>query len=387
MIACVAAMAAPSIYLKGLDHFERAPIIQGIPVIQQEGETSGPGIDDGSGGDNNGNNNAGDGNGQQTPPTDQNQTPPEQGTDTPEREPVSINITNPPAPMKVGDTIRITYVLNNADASTVVQWGSSNKDVAIVDSNGEVTALSPGTVEITASVGDVKSSTLITVGEISAKSIAISVKEFSATDMLFDVHEIKIGDKLHLSAVIEPKGVQAPDLVWEISDPKVASLDGKQILKALEEGEFTVTLRDSEGTLTDEMAFRVTKEGNRLAPILLIGFIILLLAIAAAGTVFILVKRRKAKDAKRRTQAPAQSLKSGERLPSDVIEDHKANESVDRATRIFNSEDAVGNGDRNRKTRDIGNNSHRAGNGGEYHQLQDGADDDPDRPFSIDDIE
>jgi hypothetical protein len=379
-------MAVPSICLKGIGP------VGGISIIQQEGETSGPGIDDGNGGDNN---NVGDGNGQQTPPTNQNQTPPEQTVDTPEREPVSINITNPPTQMKVGDTVRIPYIINNADANTVVQWGSSNKDVAIVDSSGEVTALSPGTVEITASVGDIKSSALITVGEINAESITISVKEFTATDMLFDVHEIKIGDKLHLSAVIEPKESKAPDLVWELSDPKVASLDSKQVLKALKEGEFTVTLRDAEGKLTDEMAFRVSKEGNRLAPILLISFSILLLVIAAAGTVFILIKRRKSKDAKEkrdaedakdRKKSPAQSLKNGERQPEGISADDQAKEPVDRATRIFNPEDAVGNGDRNRKTRDLGHNGHRIGNG-EDHPFENAADDEPDRPFSLDDIE
>ncbi|MDR1953289.1 MAG: Ig-like domain-containing protein, partial [Clostridiales Family XIII bacterium] len=109
------------------------------------------------------------------PPEDE--TPEESETPQAPPPPIELAIKDAPASLNVGDTVTLSYTLNNADVDTTVVWQSGNVEVAVVDSSGKVLAVSPGNVEIIASVGDVKSSVLISVSEIAAESIKIVVQE------------------------------------------------------------------------------------------------------------------------------------------------------------------------------------------------------------------
>ena len=53
-------------------------------------------------------------------------------------------------PMNVGDQVALKPVMTPANASTTIVWTSSDTSVATVDANGVVTAVSAGTVTITA---------------------------------------------------------------------------------------------------------------------------------------------------------------------------------------------------------------------------------------------
>ncbi|MDR0357252.1 MAG: Ig-like domain-containing protein, partial [Clostridiales Family XIII bacterium] len=85
--------------------------------------------------------------------------------------PVELVIDQAPNSLKIGEEAPIFYTLRNASADAVIEWRSSNETVAVVDSEGKVRAISPGNVEITAAIGEAKSSALITVTEIAAESV------------------------------------------------------------------------------------------------------------------------------------------------------------------------------------------------------------------------
>ena len=65
--------------------------------------------------------------------------------------------------MKVGEKSKLTATVSPADTSDKVTWKSSNEKVAAVDENGNVTALSAGTAEITATAGSVSAVCKVTV--------------------------------------------------------------------------------------------------------------------------------------------------------------------------------------------------------------------------------
>jgi len=67
--------------------------------------------------------------------------------------------------LKAGNTMQLKAVLEPANAGTVVKWTSDNTGVAKVDTTGKVTAISPGTVTITATAGKVKDSIQIMITE------------------------------------------------------------------------------------------------------------------------------------------------------------------------------------------------------------------------------
>ncbi len=52
-----------------------------------------------------------------------------------------------------GEKFQIKYNLQPVDAE--IRWNSDNNDVAVIDEYGVVTAVGPGTCNITATVGDV----------------------------------------------------------------------------------------------------------------------------------------------------------------------------------------------------------------------------------------
>ena len=65
--------------------------------------------------------------------------------------------------MKVGDKAKLTATVKPADTTDKVTWKSSNEKVATVDADGNITALSAGTAEITATAGSVSAACKVTV--------------------------------------------------------------------------------------------------------------------------------------------------------------------------------------------------------------------------------
>lgn len=71
--------------------------------------------------------------------------------------------------MKVGDTKQVTVAADPADASdaatvvAAVTYASDNEAIATVATDGTITAVAEGTANITATSGDLTTSTKVTV--------------------------------------------------------------------------------------------------------------------------------------------------------------------------------------------------------------------------------
>jgi large-conductance mechanosensitive channel len=208
-------------------------------------------------------------------------------------EPATLTFGDIPSSIPVGEQINIPYEISGGDDSdTTIEWSSSNKDVANVDDKGTVSAISQGTVEITASIGGVRNaSALIKVEPIKITGVTIKVKEFSTADTLQDLHELTVDDTLHLTASIEPKEAQDANLTWESSDDSVIKIDEQGVLIATAPGEALVTAKV--GDVSAELAFKVVKEGIPLKTKLLIGGGVLLFLIIAFLLIFFIVRSKR----------------------------------------------------------------------------------------------
>ena len=141
----------------------------------------------------------------------------------------------------VGDEIQLEAKLS--DIEGIVTWKSENKEVAKIDQKGKLTGVAPGTVKVTATLGD-------TVGtlEVVVKGkpeIAIEGGEFTA-----------IGQTLELKAVGNylESGVK-----WTSSDNSVATVDENGVVTGVAKGTVTITA-DCEGfTATKEVSIYATK--------------------------------------------------------------------------------------------------------------------------------
>ncbi|MDR1496571.1 MAG: Ig-like domain-containing protein [Clostridiales Family XIII bacterium] len=246
--------------------------------------------------------------------------------DAPPSEPVVIEISRYPKDMNVGDKGAIRYEVTGADLSAVVRWDSSDDDIVSVDSDGGVRALSAGKAEITASLGEAKASILISVTDpiIKPLSFKVAVEEFSSADALLPTHDLKIGDELHMTVKVDPDNANmSGKFEWRVSSEGVVTIrNGGDInesatLKVIKDGEITLTVRyvdenpdtDERVELEDQkLNFRVAEEKTGPGLMLIIVFaaivvvlIIVLIAIASGR------KRRRVEEERRERVARKQS--------------------------------------------------------------------------------
>lgn len=120
--------------------------------------------------------------------------------------------------LKENQTTKLTAIINpiDADGDRKITWTSNNSDVAIVDENGNVTAVGRGNAEILATTENNKVAKCnITVG-IPLESISINGTN----------KEIRNGDSYTFKVSYTPSNTDASkELLWKSSDESVATVD------------------------------------------------------------------------------------------------------------------------------------------------------------------
>lgn len=142
------------------------------------------------------------------------------------------------------------------------QWSSSDPSVASVDSNGLVTAHSPGTVTITAEVHfyGVSDSFTLTVPRVPVTNIYLANSNGQET--------ITEGSSLYICPVVWPETATNQTLIWVSDNPTVATASATNCtIYAHAPGNATITLMaESDPTVTAEIevtVFPMTVELNR----------------------------------------------------------------------------------------------------------------------------
>ncbi len=156
-------------------------------------------------------------------------------------EPINITIENYPETMYVGESVQLTAKVEPiSNTEYQVSWISSNPDVATIDENGYITALSLGEVIITAKYEDAEASCKITVIPIPVTGISLSNSTLT----------MRVGYTSELIGIIQPANATDQSMMWDSSDDSVVSLEileGRAILSANKVGTATVTVRTSNG--------------------------------------------------------------------------------------------------------------------------------------------
>ena len=186
--------------------------------------------------------------------------------------PIKITITNAPSEMKVGDSVQLSYSLTNADPGTTIQWGTGDRSIALIDSSGKVVAVKEGTVEIFASVGDIKNSVIIKITPAPAPEpkpeepepvVTISIKNAPET--------LKVKEEVTLS--YELSNAEAGTVVeWKSSDTSVAMIDtsGKVVAVAVGTVEISANVGEVKASVliqvkaADAEAIKIHIEGKSL---------------------------------------------------------------------------------------------------------------------------
>lgn len=143
-----------------------------------------------------------------------------------------------------GDTHGLTVTLLPADADDKsVKWTSSNDEVATVDGEGKVTAVSPGDAVITVSTLD--------GSELSAScNVKVVRRVIFVESVTLDVteSELKPGEILQLHATVTPADADNKDLAWQSSNTGVATVDSEGKVTAVSPGNAVITVSTLDGS-------------------------------------------------------------------------------------------------------------------------------------------
>ncbi|MDE7386155.1 MAG: Ig-like domain-containing protein, partial [Muribaculaceae bacterium] len=110
---------------------------------------------------------------------------------------------------KVGEIIALTATVSPENATDKsVSWSSSDENVATVDANGNVTAISLGNATITATCGSVSATCSVTVVPTPVESLTLSKTTWSG----------KVSERIALTATVSPENATDNSVTWRSSD-------------------------------------------------------------------------------------------------------------------------------------------------------------------------
>ena len=160
---------------------------------------------------------------------------------------IALDVAADKTAVNVGDSAQITTGLPT-DNVLPVEFISSNENVATVDSNGVVTALSAGTVTITVNIGGKSQDIILTVV---VETESITVKDSEVT--------LNVGETADIEVTVLP--VEATDIItYASSDDSVATVDSNGKITAMGEGTATITVTSGSMSATVTVTVEVNVE-------------------------------------------------------------------------------------------------------------------------------
>ena len=139
-------------------------------------------------------------------------------------------------------TEQLTATVAPDDADNLsLTWTSDNEEVATVDENGLVTAVSVGEANITATAAD---------GSGVTATCKVTVTPKLVTSVTLDQSELTI-EKTYtaqLSATIAPDDADNRTVTWTSDNEEVATVDGHGLVTAVGEGTATITATANDGS-------------------------------------------------------------------------------------------------------------------------------------------
>lgn len=123
--------------------------------------------------------------------------------------------------MYEGTSRKLEATLTPTDAYDVMSWSSSDTEVASIDNEGNISALKPGTVTITATTTD--GTNLTASATLTVKKV-VPVESLKLTTPGYDLN---IGDKGTIKCELVPVDATADLLTWISSDESIVTVDSK----------------------------------------------------------------------------------------------------------------------------------------------------------------
>lgn len=147
-------------------------------------------------------------------------------------------------------TLQATVLPEDADNKTVT-WSTSNKNIATVDKNGNVTAVKAGNATITATCSGLSATCDVTV-VVPVTSITLNITSKT----------LRQNETVKLTATVKPTDATDPSVTWTSSRPGVATVAADGTVTGLSEGSAIITATAGDLTATCEITVSNAASGG-----------------------------------------------------------------------------------------------------------------------------
>ena len=154
---------------------------------------------------------------------------------------------------EVGEAIELkANVLPTNATYKDVTWKSSDTKIATVDNKGKVQAVGIGkaTITVTTEDGEFEGSC-----EVEVKTTVVTGIELESNAKM----TLDAGNEVTLKANVLPKTATNQKIIWESSNPTVATVDANGKVKGIDEGTVFITVTSDEGAFTDTREIEVKR--------------------------------------------------------------------------------------------------------------------------------
>ena len=164
----------------------------------------------------------------------------------------SVTLDKPSATLKVGETVTLTATVKPDDATDkTVTWITSDASVATVN-NGVVTAKKVGSATITAKVGDVSATCIISV-TATGNHEGMGEEDWIIPVIRITLNKtsisLKAGETITLTATVKPDDATDKTVTWTSSDASVATVENG-VVTAKKVGTATITAKAGDKSAT-----------------------------------------------------------------------------------------------------------------------------------------
>jgi len=165
--------------------------------------------------------------------------------------------------LRTGESLQMTAAVTPSNATNQsLTWSVQNgTGSATINSNGLLSAVTPGSVTVTAAANDgsgVKGTRVITI----TNELAVPVSTVTVSTP-GNVTTVQDNQTLQATTTVSPNNATNPNVTWTSSDTSVATVDSTGLITAVAPGTVTVTAASvSDPTKTDSVTITVTASGG-----------------------------------------------------------------------------------------------------------------------------
>jgi uncharacterized protein YjdB len=163
----------------------------------------------------------------------------------------SVTLNQVTIDVNVGDEANLIATITPADATTqTLKWESSDDEIVTVDAAGKVTGVKVGSATITVTS---------TADATKTATCTVTVKSVAVTGVTLEGDKaIAIGETVKLTATIAPANATNKKIIWNSSNPEIASIGTDGTIEGKAAGETTVTATTEDGSKTATCKVEVT---------------------------------------------------------------------------------------------------------------------------------